>query len=68
MRQAYVCDLVICYELEFPHVQKRILHEMCSLKINSLVIQWLRLCTSNAGVWVQSLVRELISHSLCSVA
>ena len=24
-----------------------------------LVIQWLRLCTPNAGSWIQSLVREL---------
>lgn len=28
----------------------------------SLVNQWLRLCTSNTGAWVPSLVRELRSH------
>ena len=33
----------------------------------SLVIQWLRLHTLSArGAWVQSLVRELRSHVLCS--
>ena len=30
----------------------------------SLAVQWLRLHTSNAGVWVQSLVGELRSHML----
>ena len=31
------------------------------------MVQRLRLQASNAGVWVQSLVRELRSHMLCSV-
>ena len=35
---------------------------------NSLVIQWLRLCASIAGMWVSSLVQELRSHMLCSMA
>ena len=32
------------------------------------MIQWIRLCTSTAGVRVQSLFRELRSHMPCSVA
>ena len=28
----------------------------------SLAVQWLRLCASNAGAWVQFLVQELRSH------
>ena len=31
----------------------------------SLVVQWLRLCTSNAGGVVPSLLRELRSHRPC---
>ena len=31
------------------------------------MIQWIRLCTSTAGVRVQSLFRELRSHMLCNV-
>ena len=34
----------------------------------SLVVQWLRLCVSNAGVQVQFLVKELRSHMLCGEA
>ena len=35
----------------------------------SLLVQWLRLCGPTVqGVWVQSLVRELRFHMLCSVA
>ena len=34
----------------------------------SLVNQWLRLCTSNTGAWVPSLVRELRSHLQHSAA
>ena len=33
-----------------------------------LAVQWLRLCTSNAGAQVQSLVGELRSHIFCVVA
>ena len=29
----------------------------------SLVVQWLRLCASNAGAWVPTLVRELDPHA-----
>ena len=32
----------------------------------SLIIQWLRICLAMQGPWVQSLVRELRSHSLWS--
>ena len=34
----------------------------------SLAVQWLRLCTSTAGAWVPSLVRELTFHILCGMA
>ena len=33
----------------------------------SLVVQWLRLHTANAGAWVRSLVRQLRSNMPCSV-
>ena len=29
----------------------------------SLVVQWLRLCASNSGAWVPTLVRELDPHA-----
>ena len=32
------------------------------------MVQWLRLCASNAGVWIQSLVSELRSHLLHGMA
>ena len=32
------------------------------------LVQWLRICTSAIGGLVQSLVRELRSHMLCSAA
>ena len=35
---------------------------------NSLVVQWLGLSAFIVGAQVQSLVRELRSHKLCSVA
>ena len=35
---------------------------------NFLAVQWLGLGTSTAVAQVQSLVRELRSHKLCSVA
>ena len=34
----------------------------------SLAVQWLRLCASNAGAWVQFLVQELRSHMSQSLA
>ena len=30
------------------------------------LLLWLRLCLSTQGVWIQSLVRELKSHILCT--
>ena len=35
---------------------------------NSLAVQWLGLSAFTVGAWVQSLVRELKSHKLCSMA
>ena len=35
---------------------------------SSLVVQWLRLCASNEGAWVRSLVGELRSYMLHGVA
>ena len=36
--------------------------------VTSVVVQWLRLCASAQAARVRSLVRELRSHMLCSVA
>ena len=33
-----------------------------------LVVQWLGLCASTAGAWVQSLVGELRAYQLCRIA
>lgn len=30
--------------------------------LDFLVVQWLRLCTVNAGLWVQSLIQDLSLH------
>ena len=46
--------ILFCWHEGEPNIRKTKLG-------TSLIVQWLRLCASIAGAWVQSLVQELIS-------
>ena len=51
-----------------PCLALHILRVYNPLRRTSLVVQWLRLCASNAGVQIQSLVRELGPHMMQDAA